>query len=76
MNGTPRDGRSRQLDAREVLLIDARPETIDPVYMPLAATTAVYEQSTMCLTSALVHHDLSDAVPFDSNIVLPRGVRH
>lgn len=50
-----------------------RPEAIDPRFVPLAAATAVRAESTLCLTSALVHHDLSDAIPFDSDIALPRG---
>lgn len=56
--------------------IYAQPETLDLAYLPLAAATAVHEQATLCLTSALVHHGLSDAIPFDSNIALPRGTRH
>lgn len=30
----------------------------------------------MCLTSALAYHDLSDAIPFGTDIALPRGTRH
>lgn len=51
-----------------------RPESLQPAYTMLAAATALQNDSTLCLTSALVHHDLSDAIPFASNIALPRGV--
>lgn len=30
----------------------------------------------MCLTSALAYHDLSDAIPFGTDIALPRGTRY
>jgi predicted transcriptional regulator of viral defense system len=50
-------------------------DAIEPAFMPLAAATAVRSDSTLCLTSALVHHDLSDAIPFGSDIALPRGTR-
>ncbi|WP_129789119.1 type IV toxin-antitoxin system AbiEi family antitoxin domain-containing protein [Promicromonospora panici] len=52
-----------------------RPDLIDPTLIPLAAATALRPQATMCLTSALVHHGLSDAIPFGPDIALPRGVR-
>ncbi|MBM9464128.1 hypothetical protein JL108_11770 [Aeromicrobium sp. YIM 150415] len=52
-----------------------RPEAIDPAFAPLAAVTAVRPDATLCLTSALVHHGLSDAIAFDSDIAIPRGVR-
>jgi len=52
-----------------------RPDLIDPTVVPLAAATALRPQATMCLTSALVHHGLSDAIPFGPDIALPRGVR-
>lgn len=53
-----------------------RPDRIDPALVPLAAATALRPQATMCLTSALVHHGLSDAIPFGPDIALPRGTRH
>ncbi len=53
-----------------------RPEAIDPAFALLAAATAVRAEATMCLTSALVHHDLSDAIPAGTDIALPRGTRH
>lgn len=30
----------------------------------------------LCLASTLVHHELSEAIPFASDIALPRGTRH
>lgn len=53
-----------------------RPGIIDPTFSSLAAATALHRTATMCLTSALVHHGLSDAIPFGTNIALPRGTRH
>lgn len=53
-----------------------RPEVLQPALTMLAAATALREDATLCLTSALVHHDLSDAIPFTSNIALPRGTHH
>lgn len=50
-----------------------RPEAIPPAFTALAAATALRDDATLCLTSALVHHDLSDAIPFASDIALPRG---
>lgn len=50
-----------------------RPEVLQPALTALAAATALRREATLCLTSALVHHDLSDAIPFTSNIALPRG---
>ena len=50
-----------------------RPDEIEPAFSALAAATAIRKDATLCLTSALVHHDLSDAIPFDSDIALPRG---
>ncbi len=53
-----------------------RPDEIQPAFASLAAATAGREEATLCLTSALVHHDLSDAIPFESDIALPRGTHH
>ncbi|WP_244857519.1 type IV toxin-antitoxin system AbiEi family antitoxin domain-containing protein [Agromyces archimandritae] len=53
-----------------------RSDVVDPAFISLAAASAIHPASTLCLTSALVHHDLSDAIPFASDIALPRGVRH
>lgn len=52
------------------------PDRVDPAWAALAAASALKPASTLCLTSALVHHDLSDAIPFAADIALPRGVRH
>lgn len=48
---------------------------IDPSWTTLAAATAMQSAATLCLTSALVHHELSDAIPFATDIALPRGTR-
>lgn len=53
-----------------------RPDMLDPSVAGLAAATAVKPAATMCLTSALIFHDLSDAIPFATDVALPRGVRH
>ncbi len=53
-----------------------RPDSIPPAFMALAAATRLHSDATLCLTSALVHHDLSDAIPFASDIALPRGAHH
>lgn len=52
------------------------PGRIDPAWASLVAASALKPASTLCLTSALVHYDLSDAIPFGTDIALPRGVRH
>ncbi|TFD24273.1 type IV toxin-antitoxin system AbiEi family antitoxin domain-containing protein [Cryobacterium sp. TMS1-13-1] len=52
-----------------------RPDTVDPSWATLAGATAVQPTATLCLTSALVHHELSDAIPFATDIALPRGTR-
>ncbi|MDH6277787.1 putative transcriptional regulator of viral defense system [Aurantimicrobium minutum] len=49
------------------------PEVLQPAFTALAVATAIREDATLCLTSALVHHDLSDAIPLASDIALPRG---
>lgn len=53
-----------------------RPGMVDPQFASLAAATALRPEATMCLTSALAHHDLADAIPFGTDIALPRGTRH
>lgn len=53
-----------------------RPQVLQPALTMLAAATALREDATLCLTSALAHHDLSDAIPFTSDIALPRGTHH
>ena len=52
------------------------PDRIDPAWTSLAAATALKPAATLCLTSAVVHHELSDAIPFATDIALPRGARH
>ena len=53
-----------------------RPEAIDPVFASLAAATVIRPEATMCLTSALAYHELSDVIPFGTDIALPRGSRY
>lgn len=48
----------------------------DPSLESLAAATAVQPLATLCLTSALIKHELSDEIPMGTDIALPRGVRH
>lgn len=52
-----------------------RADAIDPRFASLAAASAVQPMSTMCLTSALVYHGLSDEIPLETDIALPRGTR-
>jgi predicted transcriptional regulator of viral defense system len=42
----------------------------------LIAAAAIKPQSTLCLTSALARHDLTDEIPRMHDIALPRGTRH
>ena len=51
-------------------------DSLDPSHTSLAAATALHSSATMCLTSALAHHGLSDAIPVATDIALPRGTRH
>lgn len=53
-----------------------RPGVIDERFVSLAAATAVRSEATLCLTSALAYHDLTDVIPFGADIALPRGTRH
>lgn len=53
-----------------------RPGVIDERFISLAAATAVRSEATLCLTSALAHHDLTEVIPFGTDIALPRGTRH
>jgi predicted transcriptional regulator of viral defense system len=56
--------------------LHVRPDVIEPALLSLAAATTTRAYATLCLTSALVHHDLSDAIAFDLGIALPRRTRH
>lgn len=51
-------------------------DRLEPSLVALAAASAVRPEATMCLTSALVYHELSDAIPIATDIALPRGVRN
>ncbi len=52
-----------------------RPGAIDPQFASLAAATVVRPEATMCLTSALAYHGLTDEIPFGADVALPRGTR-
>lgn len=48
----------------------------DVIDLTLSAISRLSPLATLCLESALVHHDLSDAIPSAYHIALPRGTRH
>jgi len=54
----------------------ADPARIDPALAVLAGATVAQSAATLCLTSALVRHGLSDQIPQATDIALPRGTRH
>lgn len=78
--GLRKDQVYRMVEAGEIERVGrgvyVRPDMIDPAFVSLAAATALQPAATMCLTSALVYHDLSDAIPIRTDIALPRGTRH
>lgn len=54
------------------------------IYLPTSAPTVDWDQleastrrpeATICLTSALAHHDLTDAIPEALDVAIPRGTR-
>lgn len=54
------------------------------IYVPADAATADWDwieaaarrpEATICLTSALAHYDLTDAIPIALDIAIPRGTR-
>lgn len=54
------------------------------IYLPLDAPAADWDwieastrrpEATICLTSALAHHDLTDAIPAALDVAIPRGTR-
>lgn len=54
------------------------------IYLPADATTADWDwveaatrrpYATICLTSALAHHDLTDVIPAALDVAIPRGSR-
>jgi predicted transcriptional regulator of viral defense system len=49
--------------------------SVDPALVLLAAATLRQPRATLCLTSALVHHGLSDEIPPLHDIALPRRTR-
>jgi len=78
--GLSKDQVYRMVEAGEVDRVGrgvyVRPDRLDPAVAALSAATVVKPAATMCLTSALVYHDLGDAIPFTTDIALPRGMRH
>jgi hypothetical protein len=53
-----------------------KPGSFDLSLVALAAATVARPEATLCLTSAIVYYDLSDAISDGSDIALPRGTRH
>ncbi len=53
----------------------AWPGSVDPALAPLAAAALRQPRATLCLTSALVQHRLSDEIPPLHDIALPRRTR-
>ena len=49
---------------------DAPPADFDHIEIALLAT-----ESTLCLTTALTHHDLTDSIPAEIDVALPRPRR-
>lgn len=47
----------------------------EPADLTLVEAVTRAPWATLCLTSALVHHGLSDAIPFAPHLALPRGTR-
>jgi predicted transcriptional regulator of viral defense system len=54
------------------------------IYLPAEASAADWDQieaatrrpdATICLTSALAHHDLTDTIPASLDVAIPRGSR-
>lgn len=46
-----------------------------PVDLDLVEAVQRAPRATLCLTSALVHHELVDAIPHTTDLALPRGTR-
>jgi len=78
-NGIRKDQVYRMLETGELERIGrgvfVRPGMIDPAIAALTAASLLQPQATLCLTSALVHHGLSDAVSGVCDIALPRRTR-
>ena len=53
------------------LRLDAPPADLD-----LLEIAARAPEATLCLRSALAHHELIDDIPSEIDLALPRGVRH
>ena len=66
-----RDGGHIELLSRGIYRsIDAGPADVD-----LLATAIRIPKATLCLTSALARHDLSDDIPQQIDLAIPRGTR-
>lgn len=65
----------RSRDDRRLSLVYVQTGLVDPTVAPLAAATLRQPFATLCLTRALVYHDLSDEIPVQADIALPRGKR-
>jgi predicted transcriptional regulator of viral defense system len=74
--------------SRSALYRGARAGRLDRIargiYLPAEASAADWDQleaatrrpdATICLTSALAHHDLTDAIPTALDVAIPRGSR-
>lgn len=48
---------------------------VDVAELDLVVIAAANDRSTLCLTSALAHHDLTDRIPSRIDVALPRGTR-
>lgn len=84
---TPRTAKRAGL-SRSGLYRDARAGRLDRIargiYLPAQASATDWDQieavtrrseATICLTSALVHHGLTDAIPAALDVAIPRGSR-
>lgn len=87
MTITPHDALARGM-SRSALYRAARAGRYDRIarglYLPAQAPAADWDwleaasrrpDATICLTSALAHHDLSDTVPDALDVAIPRGAR-
>lgn len=65
-----RDGRLMRI-ARGIYL----PANANPTDWDWIEATTRRPDATVCLTSALAHHDLTDAIPSALDVAIPRGAR-
>lgn len=64
------EGRLERISHGLYLQADATVADLD-----LVVVSAANARSTLCLTSALAHHDLTDQIPSRIDVALPRGTR-